>query len=85
MNIDNSAWGVQGRYIGKREPVKNCPQPDAPLGYAVQYPLTSICYYGTFNQRRGEVSRDALGVYWCDGKRFPHLQLALDYAEAVHG
>jgi len=79
-----SSWGIQCQRIGKREPVPSCPQPDAPLGHAVQYPLTPICYWGTLNQRRGEVCRDALGVYWCDGKRFSHLQLAFDYAEAVH-
>lgn len=76
-------------YESTRPVVENCPQPDAPLGHAVQYPLTVLAYYGPGDPATGAggsgiVSRDAAGQYWCDGKRFSHLQFAMDYAEAHH-
>lgn len=70
MGIDNSAWGVQCRNIGK--PAR-----------------TVLCYYGPGNPATGErgtgiVSKDAAGMYWCDGRPFHTLVAALFYAEENH-
>lgn len=71
-------------YKSTRPVVPDCPQTDAPLGHAVQYPVTVLSYYGPRSKATGVVSKDAAGQYWCDGKRFSHLHYALDYAEAHH-
>ena len=46
-----------------------------------QYPLTELCYFGTFNNQTN-IMRDDAGVYWVGNRRFSSVNDAYDYAEA---
>lgn len=65
------------------DPIPDSPQPDPRRGHAVQYPLTEVAFFGTFNNRTS-IMRDDAGVYWVGNRRFSNVNDAYDYAEAHH-
>lgn len=67
----------------RRSPIDGCPQPDAPTGQAIQYPVTELCYWGTFNARRC-LGRDAVGAYWVGAERFARLRDAFEFADSKY-